>query len=126
MQIAVITVSVLGALTIGVIALRRLESMSGKSLDELRAYLRSPEWVFYRNALMELRKRGEDIRPQVVPILELLISEAKTKRTAGWLVLKDFYPDLAARVADYRPLEPQEVCREKMQNIFLRATLRAT
>jgi hypothetical protein len=123
MQVSYILAAILGAGLIGFLTLRRFESMVGKSLDELRAYLRSPEWMFYRKALQELVRRGEDIKADVPPILELVISESKSKRTAGWMILKEFYPDLASRVTDYKPLEPPEVCREKMQNIFLRTTL---
>jgi len=123
MQVSFILAAILGAGLVGFLTLRRFESMAGKSLDELRAYLRSPEWIFYRNALKELVRRGEDIKEDVLPILELVISDSKSKRTAGWMLLKEFYPDLASRVTDYKPLEPPEVCREKMQNIFLRATL---
>src|SRR5436853_103206 len=112
MQISFVLAAILGAGFIAFLTLRRFESMAGKSVDELRAYLRSPEWMFYRNALKELVRRDKDIKAEVMPILELVISDSQSKRTAGWMLLKEFYPDLAARVTGYKPLEPQEVCRE--------------
>ena len=105
----------------GFFALRRFEGMKGKSTDELRAILRGPEWMFYRNALIELRRRSEDIKEEVMPILNLVIADAKPQRIAGWLILRELYPDLSARVPDYKPEESPDVCKEKMQKVFLRA-----
>jgi len=126
MQIPFILAAILGAGLIAFLTLRRFESMAGKSVDELRAYLRSPEWMFYRNALKELVRRDEDIKAEILPILELVISESKSKRIAGWMILKEFYPALASRVADYKPVESPKVCREKLQNICLRSTLQTS
>jgi|SRR3954470_21598346 hypothetical protein len=100
---------------------RRLLSMRSKSTDQLRAILHGPDWTFYRNALIELRRRGEDIKEEVVPILHLLISESRFHREGGWMMLKEIYPDLAARLPDYNPKETDNVCKEKMQKILLRA-----
>lgn len=104
----------------GFFAWRRFESMRGKSSEELRAILRSSEWLFYRNALVELRRRGEDIENEVTPVLNLVISDAKRQRIAGWIILRELYPDLAARVPDYKPHEAADACKEKMRKIFLR------
>ncbi len=121
MTIPIIIVAAVGLAVTGFFALRRFESMAGKTTEELRGILRSPDWLFYRNALVELRRRGEDIKAEVVPILHLVISDAKAQRIGGWMILREFYPDLAARVPDYKPAEPPEVCKEKMQKILLQA-----
>jgi hypothetical protein len=92
--------------------------MRSKSTDQLRAILRGPEWTYYRNVLIELQRRGEDIKEDVVPILNLLISESRFHREGGWMILKEIYPDLAARVPDYNPKETDNVCKEKMQKRF--------
>lgn len=101
--------------------LRRLESMKDKTTGELRAILRSAEWTFYRSALIELRGRKEDIRPEVVPVLDLLTSDSKHQRIAGWLILEELYPELAARVPQFRPEDAVMACKEKLQPILLAA-----
>jgi hypothetical protein len=103
----------------GYLALRRFESLRGKSTDELRAILHSPDWLFYRNALIELDRRGEDIRQEVMPILDLLISDTRQQRIAGWYTLRELYPELASRVPDYKPEESSDVCKEQMQKLLL-------
>ncbi len=109
-----------GILFVGFFAWRRFESLRGKTTEELRAILHGPDWLFYRNALVELRRRGEDIKQEVVPVLNLLISESRQQRIGGWLMLKKLYPELVSRVSDYRPEDLPDVCKEKMQKIFLR------
>ncbi len=100
-------------------AWRRFEQMREKTTEELRAILREPNWLYYRNALLELKRRGEDIRQEVVSVLNLLISELKQERLGGWIILKKVYPELAARVADYNPRDPVDTCKEKLQKVFV-------
>ena len=102
-------------------ALKRFESMKDKTNGELRAILHSGEWMFYRNALVELRERKEDIRAEVVPVLNLLISDSKHQRIAGWLILEELYPELTARVPQFRPEDAVSTCKEKLQPILLTA-----
>ena len=92
-----------------------------QSTDRLRAYLRQSDPLYFHNALKELKRRGEDIKAEVVPILHLVISDSVQHRIMGWLILKKIYPDLAARVSSFNPQESVEVCKEKMQGIFLSA-----
>jgi hypothetical protein len=92
-----------------------------QSVGRLRAYLRQTDPLYFRNALKELSRRGEDIKEEVVPILHLVVSDSEQHRTLGWLILKEIYPDLASRVSSFNPRESVEVCREKMQSIFLSA-----
>jgi hypothetical protein len=123
MNILYIVLGVIALIVVGIFALRAFESMKGFSNDQLRAMLRSPNWLFYRNALLELRRRGEDIKLEVMPILNLLISDVKKERMGGWMIFGEFYPDLAARVPDYKPAETPDVCKEKMQKMFMQATV---
>ena len=118
MNIVIIILVVSAVVIIGLFALRRFESMRNKSNDELRAILRGSEWLYYRNAILELQRRGEDIKPEVMPVLDLLISDIKQQRIGGWLILKQLYPELASRVPDYKPEEPQDTCKEKIQEII--------
>src|SRR6266404_5604769 len=114
MNTPLIILVAIGIVLVGFFAWRRFESLSGKTTEELRAILQGADWLFYRNSLIELRKRGEDIKPEVVPILNLLISDSKQQRIGGWLVLKELNPELASRVSDYKPQDAPGVCKEKM------------
>lgn len=107
---------------VGYVALKKFESMAGKTNDELRAYLQpDASYLFYNNALKELRKRDQDIRRESLVVLELLTSESKNKRIAGWLTLKENYPELAARVPHYDPQETVSVCCEKVQRVIVQS-----
>lgn len=121
MSPTVIILVAVGLVLVACFALRRFESLSGKTTDELCAVLRGSEWLFYRNTLLELRRRGEDIREEVIPVLDLLVSERQRQRIAGWLILRELYPDLAVRVPDYRPQESPAVCGEKTRKLFIQA-----
>jgi hypothetical protein len=119
MNTPLIIVVAVAVILVGFFAWRRFESLSGKTTEELRAISQGSDWLFYRKALRELRKRGEDIKPEVMPILNLLISDSKHQRIGGWLILKVLYPELASRVTDYKPQDAPDVCKGKMQKIFL-------
>ena len=95
-------------------AWKRFVNLSDQTTAELRSWLRSPEWPFYGSALLELRQRGEDIQPEVMPVLNLLVSGSYYQRLNGWLILRQLYPELAARVADYNPKETIAACKEKL------------
>ena len=118
MNTPVIILAGLALVITGFYALRRFESMRNKSSEELRAILHGQDWLFYRNALLELRRRGEDIRQEVMPVLNLLVADSRQLRIGGWLILRQVYPELASRVPEYNPREALDVCKEKMQKIF--------
>ena len=105
----------------GFVALRRFESLAGKSTEDLRAGLQQPQWTFYRNALRELRRRGESIQEEVVPVLSLLVADSYAQRYCGQLILREMYPELAARIAGYDPKDTPEVCRQKTRSLMVRA-----
>jgi hypothetical protein len=92
-----------------------------QSTQKLRGYLRNTDFLYFRNALKELKRRGEDIKEEVVPILHLLISDDKQQRVVGWLILKEIYPELAGRVPTFNPHESADICKEKMRGVLLQA-----
>ena len=89
--------------------------------QKLRGYLRNSDFLHFRNALKELKRRGEDIREEVVPILHLLVSDDRRQRIVGWLILKEIYPELASRVPTFNPHENSDICKEKMRGVLLQA-----
>src|SRR5260370_32777392 len=92
-----------------------------QSTQKLRGYLRNPDFLHFRNALKELKRRGEDIKEEVVPILHLLISDDRRQRMVGWHILKEIYPEFADRVFTFNPRESADVCKEKMRGILLQS-----
>src|SRR2546430_2099734 len=97
MKLAII-LAVVAAVTIFIVAVWRWNSLRNKSTEDLRAFLRSGDWRFYRNALIELRRRGVDIKDENRQVLRMLMAESPFRRQAGWLIVKEIYPELAAQL----------------------------
>ena len=95
-------------------AWKRFANLSNTTTAELRAWLQGRQWPLYGQALTELKRRGEDIRQDITPVLGLLASISYQQRLDGWLILKQLYPELATRAADYNPRETIESCRQKL------------
>jgi hypothetical protein len=76
-------------------------SFRGKTVDELRADLRSPDCLTPNCILLELSSRGEDIRKELDVVLALLESEDYSKRGFGWAALNSAFPDMACMISDY-------------------------
>jgi hypothetical protein len=98
-------------------AWKRFVNLSSQTTEGLRSWLRGPDWPCYGLALMELKRRGEDIKQDMMPVLNLLRSGSCDQRLNGWSILKQLYPDLAARAADYNPKETFEACKEKLTRL---------
>jgi hypothetical protein len=114
-----IILAVAVAIAIAVVVFYRWNSLRSKSTEELRAFLRSGDWTFYRNALIELRRRGVDIAGENRQVLRMLMAESPFRRQAGWLIVKEIYPDLAAQqLSDYNFRDSDETCKEKISKIL--------
>jgi hypothetical protein len=46
------------------------------------------------------------------------MAESPFRRQAGWMILKEIYPELAAQLPDYNFRDNDEVCREKASRIL--------
>ncbi len=98
------------------LVLRSLKrDLSGKSTEELRAHLRSPDCLTPNCVLLELRRRGEDIRCELPVVLDLLASENVGRRGSGWAALTSAFPELVERVPDYRIGDSVDECRRKTE-----------
>ncbi len=71
----------------------------------------------YHLVLSELQKRGEDPRSELPVVLTLLSSGRAEQRYHGWMNLRRFFPDLAAKIPDYNPVRTLEECRAKTDSI---------
>jgi hypothetical protein len=102
--------------------LRRLSrDLAAKSTAELRADLRNPNCPTPNLVLLELRRRGEDIRAELPVVLDLLASEDFGRRGTGWAALTSAFPELAVSLSDYRLDDPVEECRRKTGRLRVEA-----
>jgi hypothetical protein len=102
---------------LGLWAVRR--QLAAKSVVELRADLRDPNCFIANVVLLELHRRGEDIRPELSVVLDMLVSEDFGRRGQGWAALSSAFPDMAVSITDYRINDSVVECRRKTE--FLRA-----
>jgi hypothetical protein len=66
-------------------------------------------------ALLELRRRGEDISRFIPHLLSLLVSPSSTKRSLAFDLVKDVFPDVAKRLDGYQyDIVDEAKCREKV------------
>ncbi len=86
-----------------------------KSSAELRSYLRSPACLTPNCVLLELRRRGEDIRGELPVVVDLLVSEDAGRRGHGWAALTSAFPELVEQVRDYRVGDSVDECRRKTE-----------
>ena len=117
MKLAII-LAIVAAITICVVAFCRWNSLRSKSTEQLQAFLRSGDWTYYRNALIELRRRGVDIKGENRQVIRMLMAESPFRRQAGWMILREIYPELAAQLPDYNFRDSDEVCKEKASKIL--------
>lgn len=101
-----------------VVALRMLSrELAAQPVTELRTSLRSADCPAPNVILLELQRRGEDIRSELPVVLEMLVSEDSGRRGAGWAALVSAFPELAALIPDYRIFDPDETCRSKIERL---------
>jgi hypothetical protein len=101
-----------------VLTLRMLSrELASKTASELRADLRNPACLAPNMVLLELRRRGEDIRSELTVVFDLLVSTDFGRRGAGWAALVSAYPDLAVLIPDYRIDDPIEKCLNKTERL---------
>jgi len=86
-----------------------------KSNDELRAELHDSKCLTPNLLLLELDRRGEDIRRELPLVLEMLTAEDTSRRGPGWAALTSAFPELARRVKNYCVNDSVEVCRQKIE-----------
>jgi len=85
------------------------------STSELRSQLTTTLTPNY--LLLELKRRGEDIERDIIPILAMLESEAPIRRTLGWAALLSAFPYLVNLLGGYNPTHSVSECHEKVANL---------
>lgn len=76
-----------------------------RSTADLQAELRAGKSLAPNVLLMELRRRGEADKADLAAVFDLLLADALEQRSRGLAALRSAYPELAAKIPEYR-IEP--------------------
>jgi hypothetical protein len=90
-------------------------SLASKTSDQLHALLHGPDCQAPNLVLLELQRRGEDVRSELGLILDLLVSEDFAQRGRGWAAMSSAFPDLAGQARDYHLGDSVGECRRKTE-----------
>lgn len=86
--------------------------------DQLRVRLRDGVmWSLHQDVMIELRRRGEDVRGELPLVLTLLTSDWGAQRHRGLSMLRLFFPDVAAQIPDYNPAHTTAQCRATVERL---------
>jgi hypothetical protein len=77
-------------------------SLRRRPTADLQAELRSKASLAPNVLLMELHRRGEVGEEDLAVIFDLLLDEAMDQRSRGLAALRSVYPELAAKIPEYR------------------------
>jgi hypothetical protein len=80
-------------------------SLRRRSTADLQSELRGRKSLAPNALLMELRRRGEAGKEDLAAVFDLLLDEALDQRSRGLAALRSAFPELAARIPEYR-IEP--------------------
>lgn len=94
------------------VVLRSLcRSLALKTSDELHSFLHDPDCPIPNLVLLELQRRGEDLRSELGAILNLLVSGDVARRARGLAAMAAAFPHLGGLAADYHLDDSVADCR---------------
>lgn len=82
-------------------------------VPELRDNLRSPKCLIPNLILLELHRRGEEIRSELPLVVDLLVAEEPYRRRMGLAALNSAFPELSALIPDYNVNDSIDELRRK-------------
>lgn len=74
-------------------------------------------WLPYNLVVLELEKRGVDVRNALPLVARLLSADDSQQRYHGWQMLRAFFPDLARKIPDYDPSLGKASCQAKAESV---------
>ena len=99
--------------------LDRKRDFSRKTVEELRAMLRDPNCRVPNVVLLELAKRGQNMKQELPLVFDMLTSPLPERRYLGRRTLVSVFPERARLVGNYRADESVEKCKEKVWKILI-------
>jgi hypothetical protein len=94
---------------------RRFEKMTN---DELLAELHDPTCFTPNVHLLELNRRGYEIRRELPYIHSLRTSTESHRRTAGWAALTSVFPELVDLIDGYNPTASTVECQTRCKALL--------
>ena len=93
------------------------DPMKRKTIEELRARIRDPEFPDPTAMLLELGARAEGLEQEMPFVLDRLTSRHQEIRSAGWQVLQVVYPSRARLLSDFRVEDTPAECEPKVDRL---------
>lgn len=86
--------------------------------DDLAAMLAADKGGYWKPALKELKRRGEDTSIYLPLLMPRLLADTHRAREAARITLVDQFPELRDPLAGYRAAEDIDVSRGKLARLF--------
>ena len=98
-----------------------VDSLYAWSTEELQS-LFAQRHVFggptsYHTAVSIMQQRGDDLRPVLPAILDLMSSKREWTRLNAYSALRQGFPELASKLEDYSSEDPAEICQAKIERV---------
>ncbi|MEZ6040619.1 MAG: glycine zipper domain-containing protein [Planctomycetaceae bacterium] len=94
---------------------RRFDRMTD---EQLEGELHDPACLTPNILLLELNRRGFDIRRELPFVQSLLASDEMHRRTAGWAALNSAFPELVGRIPSYNPTATTAECKAECEPLL--------
>ena len=95
-----------------------------KTREQLAAMLQDSDWRYYKMAIRELRRRGEDVSVHLPRLVGMLVADSRMERGAAKVILGACFPELAGELKDFSPTASLEVCRARAAPLLERFGVR--
>ena len=89
-----------------------------KPRAELIAMLASENWRYWKQALKELRRRGEDTSVHLPRLIPKLLANSRVEREATRITLVNHYAELREQLADFRAADEVDISRQKLKSLL--------
>ncbi len=86
--------------------------------DELLAQLHDANCCTPNLHLLELNRRGYDIRRELPHVHSLLVSPDMNRRTKGWAALISAFPEMVDIIPGYNPTTSTSECQETCKTLL--------
>lgn len=88
-------------------------------LSDLERMASADNWKAWKGALVELRRRGENIERFAPLMVQGLFADTAMAREGARVTLSDMFPEIRPQLSGFKCLEAPEVLRTKFGNLRL-------
>jgi hypothetical protein len=89
-----------------------------RSREDLIGMLGSDDWKYWKLAMKELRRRGEDTSIYVPHLMPRLLADTQMVREAARITLASHFPEVRDHLSDYRAADDVNISRKKLTSLF--------